>query len=160
MSTTYRIGGSPFKKALAAFGEKAGNYADAVVHRVMIDLTAAIVYDSPWGQPEFWKNPNPPPGYQPGHFRANWQYSVNAPADGIIPLYDPDGKHTIRLITAEIKHKGAADKTHYLVNNLPYGPPLEFDGHSWQAPRPGGVINKNVLRIEQIVNNAVAAVVK
>lgn len=159
MTTTYRIGGSPFTQALAQFAEKAEQYADAVVHRVMIDLSASIMYDSPWGQPEFWKRPAPK-DYQPGHFRANWQYSTDVPADGIVELFDPAGKHTLRFIMADVKMKGAASVVHYLVNNVPYGPPLEFDGHSWQAPQPGGVINKNVLRFERIVANAVKQVVK
>lgn len=159
MSTTYRVGGNQFQKSLEAFAEKAEQYADAIVHRVVIDLAASVMYDSPYGQPEFWKRPAPA-DYQPGHFRANWQYTTGAPADGIIPLFDPAGKHTLRFIMADVKPKGAASQVHYLVNNVPHGPPLEFDGHSWQAPQPGGVVKKNVLRFDAIVKNAVAQVVQ
>lgn len=160
MATAYQIGGSPFEKALRQFGEKAGNYMDAIVHRVVIDLSASIVYDSPWGQPEFWKSGHAPAGYTPGLFRGNWQYTTDAPAEGKLTIHDADGRSTVGRIAAAVKPTGAGERVHYIVNNADHGPPLEYDGHSWQAPQPGGVVKKNVLRFEAIVANAVAQVVK
>ena len=49
----------PFELALAAFAEKAGNRANDVVRKVVIDVTASVVDKSPVGNPDLWKRPAP-----------------------------------------------------------------------------------------------------
>lgn len=45
----------PLELALAAFAEKAGNRANDVVRKVVIDVTASVVDKSPVGNPDLWK---------------------------------------------------------------------------------------------------------
>src|SRR5450830_25396 len=70
-------------------------------------------------------------GYVGGRFRGNWQFSVDAPAEGVLDQVDPSGNVTIAVLRTQVQSL-TAGQTAYIVNNLPYGIPLEY-GHSKQA---------------------------
>lgn len=151
----YTIGGNQFEESLKKFGQKAMNYANAVVHRVVIDLAATIIYRSPWGRPELWVRPAPP-DYKPGQFRANWQYSEGVAPSKIVAKLDKEGKDTVRAIAKAIKPTDAAEHVHFIVNKLPYGPRLEYEG--WSSQAPAGMVGITVLQFDSIVKKAVGAV--
>lgn len=151
----YTIGGNDFEASLKKFGEKALNYANAVVHRVVIDLAATIIYRSPWGRPELWARPAPK-DYKPGQFRANWQYGEGVAPSAIVHKLDKEGKDTVRAIAKAIKPTDAAEHTHYIVNKLPYGPRLEYE--QWSSQAPAGMVGITVLQFDSIVKKAVGSV--
>jgi len=89
--------------------------------------------------------------YVGGRFRGNWQFSVDAPADGVLDQVDPSGSVTIAVLRTQVQSL-TAGQTAYIVNNLPYGIPLEY-GHSKQAP--GGMVRITLTRFQQIVDEAI-----
>ena len=100
-----------------------------------------------------------------GRFKGNWMLGV----DTIPTTYDkekfdkkkkPDTiGSTVGERVLKMPVKGAAGHTYYLVNNLPYAKALE-QGHSQQAPGPGGVVFITVLEYEQIVRKALEGLKK
>lgn len=149
------IGGSPFKDDLQRFADKAERYANAVVHRVVIDLSAHLIYSSPVGDPAFWNPPYWPPGYTPGSFRANWQYGDGFAPTEDLQIFDPEGKATIRKIAAAVP-TDANGKVHYIVNNKIYAEALE-KGHSMRQA-PFGMVAVTTQRFTEIVDTAVGSV--
>ncbi|MBC2659951.1 hypothetical protein H7A76_31365 [Pseudomonas sp. MSSRFD41] len=89
--------------------------------------------------------------YVGGRFRGNWQFSVDAPADGVLDQVDPSGNVTIAVLRTQVQSL-TAGQTAYIVNNLPYAVPLEY-GHSKQAP--GGMVRITLARFQQIVDEAI-----
>ncbi|MBK5541507.1 hypothetical protein JFV28_20435 [Pseudomonas sp. TH05] len=89
--------------------------------------------------------------YVGGRFRGNWQFSIDTPADGVLDAIDPSGGVTIAVLRAQVQSL-TAGQTAYIVNNLPYGIPLEY-GHSRQAP--GGMVRVTLARFQQIVAEAI-----
>ena len=90
-------------------------------------------------------------GYVGGRFRGNWQFSVDAPAEGVLDQVDPSGNVTIAVLRTQVQSL-TAGQTAYIVNNLPYGVALEY-GHSAQAP--SGMIRVTLARFQQIVDEAI-----
>ncbi|WP_421549115.1 hypothetical protein [Pseudomonas sp. QD4] len=89
--------------------------------------------------------------YVGGRFRGNWQFSIDIPADGVLDQIDPSGGVTIAVLRTQVQSL-TAGQTAYIVNNLPYGIPLEY-GHSRQAP--GGMVRVTLARFQQIVAEAI-----
>jgi len=85
--------------------------------------------------------------YVGGRFRGNWQFSIDTPAEGVLDRVDPAGGVTLAQIKLQVGQL-TAGQTAYLVNNLPYGVPLEY-GHSTQAPN--GMVRVTLARFQQIV---------
>jgi hypothetical protein len=90
-------------------------------------------------------------GYVGGRFRGNWQFSIDTPADGVLDQVDRSGNVSIAVLKAQVEAL-TIGQTAYLVNNLPYGVPLEY-GHSKQAP--GGMVRITLARFQQIVDEAI-----
>lgn len=88
--------------------------------------------------------------YVGGRFRANWQFSLETPAQDVIDDVDPSGSKALGQIMTQVAGL-TAGQTAYIVNNLPYALPLE-QGHSSQAPH--GMVRVTVARFQQIVNEA------
>lgn len=141
---------SGFTLRIREFAEKAKGNMDAVVVKTTTDIASRIVERSPVGNPDNWKNP-PPKGYVGGRFRANWQIGLDAPAKGELNLIDADGELTKTRLAAEIERIGAGHVVH-ITNNLPYGPRLEYEGHSSQAPR--GMVRITVAEFQSVVDKA------
>lgn len=153
-----------FSLALEAFAKKAGDNADLVVRKVVLDLGTRIVERSPVGNRELWADnkvrmekglPLQPKGYIGGRFRANWQYG-NMSGVGIpmsdLPDIDASGAASINRIAAGVPTKGAAGMVHFLKNNLPYAKRLE---EGWSTQAPGGMVGITVREFQSIVDDAV-----
>lgn len=102
----------------------------AVRYDFLLAVAERLVENSPIGEPDLWQSP-PHPGYEPGHFKWNWQYSYGAPATDELPGVDADGTATYMRIASQINPNYAG--RHHFTNNVPYGP-LLANGYSWQAP--------------------------
>lgn len=99
-----------------------------------------------------------PEGYVGGRFRGNWQVAFNQPAQGEADRIDPDGRDTIAAGRAIIAAFDAAEHhTIWLVNNLPYGGPLE-NGHSTQAP--AGMVGVTVAEFQTIARQSAEEVLQ
>lgn len=120
-----------FELELKNFKEKAIRRANLVARKIILDVGRSLVLKSPVGDPSYWKF-DPPPGYVGGRFRANWQYGDAVLPEGFLDTIDPNGGNTIAGFAAKIK-VDVFDRSHYLINNLPYAKRLE-EGWSRQAP--------------------------
>ena len=90
-------------------------------------------------------------GYVGGRFRGNWQFSIDTPAEGVLDQIDPSGNVTLAKLKLQVEQL-TIGQTAYIVNNLPYGIPLEY-GHSKLAPH--GMIRVTLSRFQQIVDEAI-----
>ncbi|MCU1752150.1 hypothetical protein [Pseudomonas sp. 6D_7.1_Bac1] len=90
-------------------------------------------------------------GYVGGRFRGNWQFSIDTPAEGVLDQIDPSGNVSVAVLIAQVQSL-TIGQTAYIVNNLPYGVPLEY-GHSKQAP--GGMVRVTLARFQQVVDEAI-----
>ncbi len=137
----------PFELALSDFAKKAGDQSDRVVRQVVLEVGSRVVARSPVDK---------------GRFHANWFYGEGAP-----PVQTTDAG-TPELHGAPTP-EGAAETVHYIANNLPYGPTIEYGlypnppkggkgrtigGFSTQAPQ--GVVGLTVLEFSGIVDGAAA----
>lgn len=129
---------------------------DQVVQGSVVAFASDVITLSPVGNPALWKHPAPA-DYRPGAFVANWQYGAGSAPSGTLDARDPGKGATVAKIASAVEAQGAAQRTHYLANNLPYGPVLEFGNHSKQVP-PGGMVGLTVQRWPEIVAETVAAV--
>ena len=82
-----------------------------------------------------------------GRLRGNWQLTEGSPASGTLAREDKSGGATLSEINKLAK---GTDGEQFLANNLPYAETIEYDGWSWQKA-PDGMVRRNVVRIEQIV---------
>jgi hypothetical protein len=89
--------------------------------------------------------------YVGGRFRGNWQFSIDTPAQGELDTFDHSGNATIAALKAQVSGL-TAGQTAYIVNNLPYGIPLEY-GHSKQAPH--GMVRMTLAKFQKIVDDAI-----
>lgn len=142
---------STFKLQLGDFAKKAGERADQIVGRVVVNIASRLDMRSPVGDATYWKH-KPPPGYVGGRFRGNWQLGVEIIPQGETGRIDPSGAATLGAIVSEIPTK-AAGLRFFLVNNVPYAQALE-DGHSRQAPQ--GVVGLTVVEFQGIVAESAA----
>ena len=142
----------PFELALAAFAEKAGNRANDVVRKVVIDVTASVVDKSPVGNPDLWKRPAPE-GYVGGRFRANWTLQEGSVDYTTTQAIDAGGEATKGRLSAAVPDQ-AAGRVYFVANSLPYAQALEY-GHSTQAP--GGMVGLTAVEFQGFVDRAVAS---
>ena len=89
--------------------------------------------------------------YVGGRFRGNWQFSIDAPANGVLDQIDVSGNVSIAVLKAQVQSL-TAGQTAYIVNNLPYGIALEY-GHSKQAPH--GMIRVTLSQFQKTVDDAI-----
>ena len=147
-----------FALDIKKFAQKAGDNADKVVRKVVLDIGRSLVERTPVGNPDLWQNPdNKPEGYVGGHARANWSHSVGAP---VVQEFDAvDEKdwegHNVsrgRIEAALDEIPKMAGKVHYIQNSLPYMQALE-DGHSTQAP--AGIVAVTEVEFQDYVQKAI-----
>lgn len=141
-----------FEEQLRAFAKKADGVANAVVKKVIFDLSTAIVLKSPVGDPKYWKSP-PPPGYVGGRFRGNWQYGLDQINHFTDFSIDKSGQPTIAAIVGKVQER-VLGHIHYITNTLPYANRLEDGWSHRQAPT--GVVGITVLEFEPMVRAAAA----
>lgn len=148
--------GRDFTVNLSAFIKKGRANMDAVVRKIVLDMSTSIVMRSPVGDGTLWKNP-PPKGYIGGRFRANWQYGNMAEPSGELPDIDPSGQASIARITAGLPPIGAAGMVHMIRNNLPYSERLET---GWSKQASAGMVGLTVVEFASTVEAAVRAINK
>jgi len=145
-----------FALNLKQFADKAGENAREVVRQVSIDLLTRIVLRTPVGNPSLWKG-KPPAGYVGGRARANWAVSIGTSNHAVTDRMDKSGQPTIARGTATIL-SATSDAPIYIMNSLSYIRPLEYEGHSKQAP--AGMARITVAEFQTFVDNAVKALPK
>ncbi|MGX5220233.1 hypothetical protein ACVTMO_16570 [Pseudomonas segetis] len=99
-----------------------------------------------------------PDGYVGGRFRGNWQVTFENKATGQLDRVDPQGAATKAEMAGTVMQFNAGIGTIWAVNNLPYGPRLEFD--SWSSQAPNGMVRITIAEFQQFVNKAVASLNK
>ena len=139
-----------FAARLQKFATKVEKETEETFRGVVIELFSSIIADTPVDE---------------GRARGNWQTTANSPASGTVDRLDNTGP--VGSISAQETGQAIAQlaQTHFkigdtawLVNNLPYIGRLEYDHWSGQAPH--GMVRKNIARVDQIMKDVVAGVVK
>jgi len=96
-----------------------------------------------------------PDGYVGGRFRGNWQVTFDTKATGQLERIDPQGDSTKSAASQVVLGFTSEVGTIWAVNNLPYGPRLEFEG--WSSQAPSGMVRISVAEFQTYVNRAVAS---
>lgn len=96
-----------------------------------------------------------PDGYVGGRFRGNWQVTFDTKATGQLERIDPQGDSTKSAASQVVLGFTSEVGTIWAVNNLPYGPRLEFEG--WSSQAPSGMVRVSVTEFQTYVNRAVAS---
>jgi hypothetical protein len=123
-----------FADDVQGFAAKAGKSVDETMRAIALELFSSTIKDTP---------------VDTGRARGNWQTTIGAPATGEVDrLGEGEAVKEVSATVADF----SGGKVIYLSNNLPYIYRLEYDGWSDQAP--GGMLRKNVARIQQIVAKA------
>ncbi len=94
-------------------------------------------------------------GYVGGRFRGNWQVTFDTKATGQLERIDPQGDSTKSAASQVVLSFTSEVGTIWAVNNLPYGPRLEFEG--WSSQAPSGMVRISVAEFQTYVNRAVAS---
>lgn len=121
----------PFEIALRKFAKTAGDNADAVIRKTVLEVGARLIKRSP---------------VDTGRFRSNWFYSFSAPSGkateqtGVLVVQD--------LATMPTP---AIGEIHYITNNLPYAWRLE---NGWSKQAPIGMVGLTALEFQSIVSEA------
>lgn len=132
-----------FAGDLRKFRKRAGINAADLKRAVGIKLFSAIVQDTPVGTSD------PSRQYVGGRLRANWQAVNGGTTLDTVPTPDPTGARTLSLAVGVIVENDLKEDL-VIVNNLPYGPRIEFDGWS-HTKAPQGMVRKNVVRFQRLV---------
>ena len=123
-----------FASDMEAYAKKAGASLDETSRAIVLELFGSVIKDTP---------------VDTGRAKGNWQTTIGAPASGAV---DRLGESEAIADVSQQAASFGAGKVIYLSNNLPYIYRLEYDGWSQQAP--GGMLRKNIARIQQIVAKA------
>lgn len=129
-----------------------------LVYRVTaLELFNRIVLRTPVGNPDLWKNPPGPNAerYVGGRLRANWQFTLGQPADGVKDTTNYSGNEG--AVAAQLGTPGVnIHHVVYFTNNLPYAQAIE-EGHSYrQAPQ--GMVKVTLSEYPRILQEAARAV--
>lgn len=92
-------------------------------------------------------------GYVGGRFRGNWQVGVDFIPEEWLDVRDKSGNATTQAMHAAVETFKVGVASHiYFVNNSPYGYPLEYEGHSRQAP--AGMVRVSCIQFEEAFRDA------
>lgn len=123
-----------FSLDLEKFAKKAGNNAALVVKKTAIDMFSQVIRMTPVDQ---------------GRARGNWQFSINAPANGALDTLDKTGQFSIAAVKFGANSWKQGDI--WLTNNLPYIERLEY---GWSQQAPSGMVRLTVREFRQHVEAA------
>lgn len=112
-------------------------------------ISQAVVFRTPVGKPELWKNP-PPADYTPGHARYNWRASIDQPIFEERSGVDPGGGATVAEMRNEIRNLAGVDQTINFTFTIPYGFRLN---NGWSTQAPIGYIEQAVNIAQETANN-------
>jgi hypothetical protein len=96
--------------------------------------------------------------YVGGRFRGNWQVSFDTAITSSIDRIDPKSSATRDAGAALIQTFTIGKGAIWITNNLPYGPRLEYEGWSNQAP--AGMVQITVTEFQMYINKAVSELSK
>ena len=122
-----------FTSDVAKYAKLAGASVDETGRAIVLELFGSVIKDTP---------------VKSGRAKGNWQTSMDSPATG-----ETDRKGEGPAL-AEVSQQAAsfgAGKVIYLSNGLPYILRLEY---GWSKQQPGGMVRRNVARIQSIVRKA------
>lgn len=91
-------------------------------------------------------------GYVGGRFRGNWQVTIGTPTTTQLPRIDPSGSQSIADAAGALSAFECGPQI-WITNNLPYGPRLEFEGWSKQAP--AGMVRVSIAEFQDLMREAV-----
>lgn len=140
-----------FGDQLRAFANKTDKRTNALVKKLVFDISTKLVLRSPVGDPSYWIS-KPPPGYVGGRFRANWQYGLDHINTSTTETIDKSGQSTMSRFRTSVP-ANAVGHVHYLTNSLPYGPRLE---NGWSRQAPHGMVRLTAQEYQQTVRKLVA----
>lgn len=126
-----------FAADVRAFCQQVPALADSVLQKILGDVGRRVVEMSP---------------VDTGHFVANWQTSVDTPAEGIIEGTDPTRSGAMAAVAAW-SATAKMGYHYYLMNNLPYALPLEY---GWSKQAPAGMVRVTINSWPEIVGKAVS----
>ncbi|AZD93023.1 MULTISPECIES: hypothetical protein [Pseudomonas] len=92
--------------------------------------------------------------YVGGRFRANWQVSFDTAKTGTLDIVDPGGGSTKAVGKLMLEGFSGDVSSIWLMNNLPYGHRLEYEG--WSSQAPAGMVGITATEFQMSVNKAVA----
>ena len=122
-----------FASDVAKFAKLAGASVDETGRAIVLELFGSVIKDTP---------------VDTGRARGNWQTSMDSPATGET---DRKGEQAaLAEVAAEVAGFGTG-RIIYLSNGLPYILRLEY---GWSKQQPGGMVRRNVARIQSIVKKA------
>lgn len=124
-----------FSAQVKSFSANTSARMERIKRTVVVKLVGDIIRDTP---------------VLTGRLRGNWQTSVASPLTGELPKRDPGAAIAEANAATE---QATGDQAIYIRNNLPYAYRIEFDGWS-HTKAPAGMLRKNVVRYQQIVDKA------
>lgn len=124
-----------FEREMALALKKIEKASEKTVRATAIEFFSRIVIRTPVGNPTTWKG-TAPAGYVGGRLRANWQATINQPAQGDVNNVDPSGNGSTGRIEGVLGNYKLG-QTAYLANNLPYAARVE---NGWSQQRPQGMV--------------------
>lgn len=145
-----------FELQLAKFAEKAGGNARTVIRKVSTDVLTKVVLRTPVGNPSLWKS-KPPSGYVGGRLRANWNVSFEHPNFTVSQKIDRTGDATI-VAGRNTINRAYGDHPIFIMNSVDYAIPVEYEGHSKQAP--AGMVRITVTEFQTFIDKAVSELPK
>ena len=92
--------------------------------------------------------------YVGGRFRGNWQVSFEVGETGVLDLIDPRGASAKSSGMQVIEQFKIGVSSIWMMNNLAYGPRLEYEG--WSSQAPAGMVRISTTEFQTFVNKAVA----
>lgn len=124
-----------FTESLDEFAGYAMEMATQIFRSVVIEVGSSVIRLSP---------------VLTGQFKGNWALTIDTTYTQNTAPVDKDGQDTINEIVRRAQSLNYG-QTAYIVNNLPYGVPLEY-GYSKKAP--AGMVRITQARFQQIVSQA------
>jgi hypothetical protein len=124
-----------FVTKVREFKKREQERAHTIVRKVLFEMARDIAYLSP---------------VDSGRFRANWQFTWDAPGTGTTESCLPDAGATAYGMQSKIPVE-AAGRVYFFANNLDYAVPLEY-GYSQQAP--AGILSQVHARAERYLREA------
>ena len=122
-----------FASDVAKYAKLAGASVDETGRAIVLELFGSVIKDTP---------------VDTGRARGNWQTSMDSSATGET---DRKGEQAaLAEVAAEVAGFGAG-RIIYLSNGLPYILRLEY---GWSKQQPGGMVRRNVARIQSIIKKA------
>lgn len=120
-----------------------------------IELFSGVIYRTPIGNQELWKNPtSAPKGYTGGSARSNWFLTFTTPPSKATDSTERE-KGTRDSFYAEIaslidKQRGSTNATQYfLTNNLPY---IKKLNENWSSQTQGlGILDPEFSRVNAMI---------